>query len=65
MRIKNNKNKIQTGNCDTLFPSILNSSSLEQFAKDDGMVERRLYLINSRLRFLRFPIDSGRSTSSL
>ncbi len=29
------------------------------------MVERRLYLINNRLRFLRFPINSGRSTSSL
>jgi len=54
-----------TGNCETLFPSILNSSSLEQLAKDGGMVERRLYLINNRLRFLRLPINSGRSTSSL
>jgi hypothetical protein len=55
----------QTGNCETLFPSILNSSSFEQLANDDGMAERRLYLINSRLRFLRLPINSGKSTSSL
>jgi hypothetical protein len=47
----------QTGNCETLFPSILNSSSFEQLANDGGMVERRLYLINNRLRFLRFPIN--------
>ena len=54
-----------TGNCETLFPSILNSSSFEQLANEDGMVERRLYLINNRLRFFKFPIDSGRSMSSL
>jgi hypothetical protein len=55
----------QTGNCETLFPSILNSSSFEQLAKEGGMAERRLYLINSRLRFLRLPINSGKSTNSL
>jgi hypothetical protein len=55
----------QTGNWETLFPSILNSSSFEQLAKEDGMAERRLYLINSRLRFFKLPINSGKSTNSL
>ena len=59
------KRKSQTGSWDTLLPSMLNSSSFEQFASDGGMVERRLYLINNRLRFFRLPINSGRSTSSL
>ena len=54
-----------TGNWATLLPSMLNSSSLEQLASDDGMADRRLYLIKSRLRFFRLPINSGRSTSSL
>ena len=54
-----------TGNWATLFPSMLNSSSLEQLASDVGMAERRLYLIRSRLRFFRLPINSGRSTNSL
>ncbi len=43
----------------------MNSSSFEQLAKDGGMADRRLYLINSRLRFLRLPINSGKSTNSL
>jgi hypothetical protein len=55
----------QTGNCETLFPSILNSSSFEHLANDAGMADRRLYLINSRLRFFRLPINSGKSISSL
>ena len=55
----------RTGSWETLLPSILNSSSLEQLASDDGMADRRLYLIKSRLRFFRFPINSGKSISSL
>ena len=64
-QVKNEEEQQRTGSWETLLPSMLNSSSLEQLASDDGMADRRLYLIKSRLRFFRFPIKSGKSISSL
>ncbi len=54
-----------SGSCETQLPSIVNSSMFSQWLSEIGICVRRLYLIPSRLRSFRLPIDSGNSHSSL